>query len=294
VRFGALALGVLGVGAVLAVLLHAGRSPEAAQPPSPPRRPVPHPRPHPPRPHVRAPRPLALPATVRTRDLAVPILMYHRIDTLRPDLPAITRHLTVDPAAFAAQMSWLGEHGFHAVSNAQLFAALEYGAPLPTRPVAITFDDGYRDVLWHAAPVLHRLGMPATAYVITHRISGGDPSFLTWPELRRLEQLGVAVGSHTATHRPLTGETDTDALAELRTSRAALEAHLRHPVQWLAYPMGAEDARVVALTRRAGYVLAVTTRSGDVQRSTEPLRLERFEVLDTTGVAGLAALLAGA
>ena len=42
--------------------------------------------------------------------------------------------------------------------------------------------------------------MPATEYVITDRISGGDVSFLTWPELRRLERAGVAIGSHTVTH----------------------------------------------------------------------------------------------
>ena len=72
---------------------------------------------------------------------------------------------------------------------------------MPAEPVMITFDDGYRDVLWHAAPVLHRLHMPATEYVITGRVSNGDPSFLTWPQLGRLEKLGVTIGSHTVTHR---------------------------------------------------------------------------------------------
>jgi peptidoglycan/xylan/chitin deacetylase (PgdA/CDA1 family) len=188
-------------------------------------------------------------------------------------------------------MTWLVRHGYHAVGQAQLFAALEGGTPLPPRPIAITFDDGYRDVLWHAAPVLARLHMPATAYVITGRISGPDPSFLTWPELVRLERFGVAIASHTVTHRELTQETDADALHELEASRRALEEHLRHPVQWFAYPAGAEDPRVVALVRRAGYVLAVTTHAGELQRSTHPFELERYEVLDSTGVAGLASML---
>jgi hypothetical protein len=37
--------------------------------------------------------------------------------------------------------------------------------------------------------------MPATAYVITDRISNGDPSFLTWADLARLQRDGVAIGS---------------------------------------------------------------------------------------------------
>ncbi len=219
--------------------------------------------------------------------------MYHRIDLLRPSLPAITRRLTVTPTDFRGQMLWLKRNGFHAVSQLQVFDALERGAPLPSKPIMITFDDGYRDVLWNASPVLERLGMPATEYVITGRTSGPDPSFLTWGELPVLEQRGITVGSHTVTHRPLTWLSSADALAELRDSRQALERHLGHPVQWFAYPYGDENAEVVDLARQAGYVLAVTTSGGVVQSADQPLLLHREEVLDTTGVSGFAALLAG-
>jgi peptidoglycan/xylan/chitin deacetylase (PgdA/CDA1 family) len=226
------------------------------------------------------------------RTLQVPILMYHRIDLVKPTLPAITQRLTVDPRVFTKQMLWLKRHGYHAVSQLQLFEALEHGAPLPPKPVMLTFDDGYRDVLGKASPVLKRLGMPATAYVITARISGGDPSFLTWGNLHALEQRGVTIGSHTVHHLELPSLSDGAALAELRDSRALLERKLGHPVQWFAYPAGAEDARVVALVRQSGYVLAVTTQPGTSQDASDPLELHRYEVLDSTGVTGLAALLA--
>jgi peptidoglycan/xylan/chitin deacetylase (PgdA/CDA1 family) len=232
-----------------------------------------------------------LPASLPSRTVSLPILMYHRIDLLRPSLPSITRRLTVDPADFAEQMHWLVRHGYRAVTQEQIYAALEEGRPLPPRPVAITFDDGYRDVLKNAAPLLHGLHLPATAYVITGRLSGPDPSFFTWGQLRQLERLGIEIGSHTVHHLELTGLSDADALGELRDSRAALERHLGHPVQWFAYPAGAEDPRAVALTRRAGYVLAVTTHTGREQQAGAPLELKRFEILDSTGVAGLAALL---
>jgi peptidoglycan/xylan/chitin deacetylase (PgdA/CDA1 family) len=236
---------------------------------------------------------LALPATPPARTLTVPILMYHRIDVLRPTLPAITRSLTVAPADFAAQMRWLRRHRYHALTQAQLFAALEHGKKLPAKPVLITFDDGYRDVLANAAPVLERLGMPATAYVITGRISGSDVSFLSWAQLHALEQDGVEIGSHTVHHAEIPGLSDPAALQELIQSRQALEQHLHHPVQWFAYPAGRFDPRSEELVRQAGYVLAVTTQPGSAQSAQQPFALHRYEVLDTTGVLGLASLLRG-
>jgi len=43
--------------------------------------------------------------------------------------------------------------------------------------------------------------------------------------------------------------------------------------------------------RRAGYVLAVTTQPGATQSASQPLLLHRYEILDTTGVRGLAGIL---
>ena len=236
---------------------------------------------------------LALPATLPARTVKVPILMYHRIDALKPSLPAITRALTVAPVDFAAQMTWLRGHGYHAITQAQLFAALEKGKKLPAKPVMITFDDGYRDVLTNAAPWLERLGMPATAYVITSRISNGDVSFLTWAQLEALEKSGVEIGSHTVHHSELPSLSDPTALQELIQSRRALEQHLHHPVQSFAYPAGKFNEHSEGLARQAGYVLAVTTQPGATQDARAPFALHRYEVLDTTGVRGLAALLAG-
>jgi len=236
---------------------------------------------------------LALPANLPARTLHVPILMYHRIDVLRPSLPAITRSLTVAPADFAAQMRWLRAHRYHAITQLQLFQALERGRKLPAKPIVITFDDGYRDVLANAAPVLKRVGMRATAYVITSRISGPDVSFLSWAMLHALEQDGIEIGSHTVHHAEIPSLSDPAALQELIQSRHALELHLHHPVQWFAYPAGKFDARSEQLVRQAGYVLAVTTQPGSAQGAQTPFALHRYEVLDTTGVAGLASLLRG-
>jgi peptidoglycan/xylan/chitin deacetylase (PgdA/CDA1 family) len=234
-----------------------------------------------------------VPAQAARPPLRIPILMYHRIDVVRPTLPAITQRLTVDPGRFAAQMEWLHAHGYHALTETQLYDALERGAPLPRRPVVITFDDGYRDVLWKAAPVLKRLHMHATAFVITDRISAGDVSFLTWPLLKVLERQGVEIGSHTVSHLDLTTLSGAQLQHELVDSRATLEQRLGHPVRWFAYPAGRFDARVVAAARAAGYELAMTTQPGSLQDPAQPLELHRYEILDDASVATVAADVGG-
>lgn len=228
-----------------------------------------------------APRPLP---RVHPQVVDVPILEYHRVG-ITAGLPG----LTVAPSEFAAEMKWLHGAGYHAISLARLLAAVVLHGTLPPRPVAITFDDGYRDVLWNAAPLLHRLHMRAAVFVITDRVGGPDPSFLDWPELARLEALGFTIGSHTVHHLPLTTLSSGHAYRELRDARLDLERHLRRPVWSISYPLGRADGRIAGLAARAGYLLGVTEQPGAKQQA--PLLLHRFEILSTTGVDGVRALV---
>lgn len=237
---------------------------------------------------------LRLPARLPTRSVRLAILMYHRIDRITPELPSLTRALTVSPAVFSRQMGWIESHGYHTVTQLQLWNALMHGRPLPAHPVLVTFDDAYRDVVTYAAPVLRRDHEHATAYVITDRLSHGRLSpWMLWTQLRLLERDGFDIGSHTVSHVDLVAVGPVEARQQLRASRFALQNFLDHPVQWLAYPYGRVDPAVEQLAQAAGYVLAVTTQGGLVQRADEPLLLHRYEITDTTGVRGLSALLAG-
>jgi peptidoglycan/xylan/chitin deacetylase (PgdA/CDA1 family) len=234
---------------------------------------------------------VGLPDPLPSRSLELPILMYHRINVVTPSTPGSSRGLTVHPADFERQMLWLKSRGYRSVTQREVFDALFRDRPLGPRPILITFDDGYRDVFYRASPVLQRLGFRATAYVISGRISAGDPSFLTWTLLHALEERGIEIASHTVHHRDLTRLPVREALAELSQSRRVLERELGHPVQWLAYPFGRFDERVQELARRAGYVLATTTQPGVRQSAQAPLALRRLRVLDSTGVGGLASML---
>src|SRR6185295_18108957 len=83
----------------------------------------------------------------------------------------------VPPAEFDAQMAFLSRHR-KVVSMTQLASALEAGRDLPAGTVVVTFDDGYRDNLTVAAPILARYGLPATLYLATSYVSRSENQWI--------------------------------------------------------------------------------------------------------------------
>jgi peptidoglycan/xylan/chitin deacetylase (PgdA/CDA1 family) len=106
------------------------------------------------------------------------ILLYHRI----ADDPHDPFGILVSPATFRAHVELLAER-YRPVSLAEIAAGVERGR-VPERAVAVTFDDGYADNLTEAKPILTAAGVPATVFVASGLVDGGQP--LWWYELAQL------------------------------------------------------------------------------------------------------------
>lgn len=193
-------------------------------------------------------------------DRGVPILAYHQVGSL-PEV------YSVDAAEFEQQMKYLSEHGYTAISLAELFASRQ-GGKLPPRPVIITFDDGYEDNYLTAMPIMEKYGMKGTIFVIAGQV--GQPEYMTWEQLKTLQLKGMEIGSHTYSHVALNEITPSEQLAELVRSKQVLEANLGLSVDFLAYPYGQYDRATMAALQQAGYTAACTgipglgTTGGDV------------------------------
>ncbi len=214
------------------------------------------------------------------------ILTYHRItdDPLDP--------FAVAPRAFAAQMSQLAESG----RVSALGEALEdIGARADTDPrIALTFDDGTRDFLSDALPVLARLGLPATLYVIPARV--GERGYLGWDEVREIMHAGVEVGSHGLDHRSLGRLPAGEVWSQVWESRRILEDRLGVSVTSLAYPYGTLrdfSDEVKENVRKAGYTSACTSVNGLNRQSTDPLELRRTKIEQSDGPIFRRILLGG-
>ncbi len=108
----------------------------------------------------------------------IAVLMYHRVYETSVD-PWGT---CVSPANFDQQMEYLSRR--HTVLSVSRLVGLLAAGRLPKRAVALTFDDGYRDNLSTAKPVLERWDLPATFFVPTGLMEGSREFW--WDELSRV------------------------------------------------------------------------------------------------------------
>ncbi|MFF5639571.1 polysaccharide deacetylase family protein [Streptomyces sp. NPDC012825] len=214
----------------------------------------------------------------------IPVLLYHAVMEDPPDWIA---EFTVGPKEFASQLDAVVACGRTPVTIGTLAAHLVSGAPLPDRPVVLTFDDGFADLAGPTAEALATRGLPATAYLTTGALTPGRPCLLppapmmTLAQAPRLEEYGMEVGGHTVTHPQLDTLAPNALRRELRDSKAALEDVLGHEVVHLAYPHGYNSPAVRRAAAAAGYTSAVAVRHALSSRRDEVHRIARLIVRRT-------------
>jgi peptidoglycan/xylan/chitin deacetylase (PgdA/CDA1 family) len=232
------------------------------------------------------------PAAREARTLLVPVLIYHHVKTLKLSDNAIERGLTVLPDQFRIQLQKLRSGGYHAISAAQVVTSLRTGSGLPPRPVTLTFDDGYADMYTNVYPLLRRLHMTATFFIVPGFL--GTPRYLSWGQVIDMSRHGMDIEAHTLTHRDLTTLSPADRWHEIRGSRQELQQRLHRAVRVLAYPYGAYDDAVERDVARAGFYAAFTTHQGWILTGSQLLALPRVYALHSDGVPVSPTLTLGA
>ena len=218
------------------------------------------------------------------RACSVPILMYHRIAA---DGPVPLERFRVAPELFASQMAMLHRAGYRTIGLGHWIGAMARHEPIPGKPIILTFDDGYRDFLTAAMPVLRAHGFSATVFLVAERIGGsatwdaeyGEPApLLSWEEVRALHEAGIDFGCHSLLHHPMTGLSRAELAKDTVLARAILQERLGISVKTVAYPYGAQNGFVRSVIRDLGFQAAVGCEPGVSRLGDSPLRLPRIEV----------------
>lgn len=235
--------------------------------------------------------PILPPLIPVSRTVQVPILMYHYISTVPandPD-PALRASLSVSPQLFSQQLDYLKAKHYHSITLNELMDALYYGYSLPSKPIILTFDDGYEDAYQNAYPLLKAHGFSGMFYIITGKV--GWQGQMTWPQMREMLANGMQMGSHTVHHVDMGSVylfSPQQAQQEAQVSQLTLEKNLGILIQHFCYPNGGPFKKgslllreeVVALLASDGYVSATTDpgMTGTMQSSQAPLALLRIRV----------------
>lgn len=234
---------------------------------------------------------LGLPVWWSAPSTYVPVLMYHYIRVNPNPRDRLGFSLSVTPAMFHAQMQYLAENHFHVIRLSDAVAAIRQHRPLPSRPVVLTFDDGYADFFTAAVPELQRYGFTATDYVVPGFV--GNPAYMSWDQIKRADALGFTIAAHTVRHVALARMSRAAALWEMSESKRRLETALGHPVIEFAYPYGSFNGYLAAQARLMGYESAASTIPGAWHQPGELFVLHRQRVGGWTSLYGFARLVGG-
>lgn len=216
-------------------------------------------------------------SALKARSVSLPVVMYHQIN---PD-PASWGAWTIPPETLRGDLEYLRDHGYTTVTPDMLAAYTRGEGTLPSKPILITFDDGYESFAAYALPLFEEFGMTAVISMVggyadtytEHADHDLTHSYFSWPALAELlESPAVELGSHTYAMHDAPGRAGCtispgESLEDYRSAfggdcaleEARFEAYLGVKPILFAYPSGlyCDEARDVL--RERGYQILLTT-----------------------------------
>jgi peptidoglycan/xylan/chitin deacetylase (PgdA/CDA1 family) len=162
--------------------------------------------------------------------------------------------------------------------------------------VAVTFDDGFLDVLTAAAPLLAQYRIPFTVFAVGAYLDRppAPGRYLDVGALRELAAVpDASIGAHGFTHRPLTRLRREELDDDLHRSREVLASALGAPPSTIGYPHGAVNREVVDRVEAAGFAIGATSFAGVNRPGVHPLCLRRMEIHASDALAEFSGKLRG-
>lgn len=207
--------------------------------------------------------------------MAAVILQYHHVDSSSPKATSIT------PEQFRRHMEYLDKSGFDVIDLGTMLNQLRAGKNLPSKSVAISFDDAYESIFQNALPLLKKYGFPSTVFINSKTL--GSSGYMNWSQLDEMRVAGAVIANHTHSHphllRFLPGETDEQwrrrITEEIMIVEKALKARYGVAPRLLAYPYGEYDGAVQKIVEDLGYI-GLAQHSGAIGVDTPLLAVPRF------------------
>lgn len=214
---------------------------------------------------------------------AIPILVYHHVrPTKGMDKGTWTWKMSVAPDLFEKQMKHLKDNGYTAIDLTTYARIMKGETDGPAKPVVITFDDNQPSQYDVALPIIEKYGHMAVFYMVSNRI--GAKGFLSGEQILDMQKRGMAIESHTISHRVLTALPAAEVERDLRESKQVLEELLGKPVLHVAYPGTAHNQTVRDRAKAAGYVTATIMDPRTATEKDDFFKLPRIMMTDDSNL----------
>ena len=205
------------------------------------------------------------------KDIKIPILMYHSISYEKENI------LRLPKERFREQMKYLKDNNYTTLTLDELYSYMKTGKCLPSKPIVITFDDGYKDNYTNAYPILKEFKLKATVFVITNTIDH-EKNYLTSAEIKLMDSNNLRIESHTSSHEHLDTTSYIDNINTMKNSKGKLEKILNRKIDYIAYPYGGYTSNTIEAAKQSGYKLAFSTKFGIIDKNDNIYSLGRIFV----------------
>ena len=215
--------------------------------------------------------------------------MYHSISDDMEDGIQPYFQVNTSPDVFTKHLKYLRDHNYSVVNLTDIRKLFCSDSRSISRPVVITFDDGYQDFYIEAFPILQKYNFPATVFLPTGFIDNNglklkQREHLHWSEVRTLFRDGITFGSHTVTHPQLNTLKEDEIEHEIKRSKEMIEDKLGQSINTFSYPFKFPEAngRFVRLLRnllqKYAYTHGVSTRIGTTAKNDDSYFMKRVPI----------------
>ncbi len=209
------------------------------------------------------------------------VLMYHHFGETRYPSTNITLQ------QFDQHLDYLEQQGFQVWPLEKIVNQLKTGKPFPAQVVAITIDDAYRSIYTHAYPRLKKRNWPFTVFVSTDVIDKKMPAFMSWDQMREMQQHGATFANHSSYHDSLIEQKEKESFeawrqrifSDLTAAQKRLRAELGVAPPLFAYPYGEYNTALQQIIKNLGWI-AVGQQSGVMSQYADPLALPRYPMAE--------------
>lgn len=229
------------------------------------------------KPHALIAKALADDSKPQEYCINVPILFYHHVQPIAEAMVLGHAQFTVDSEIFRTQMEYLKANTYTAVSLDSIVDAIINRRSLPSKPIALTFDDGFADMYQYAYPLLKQYGFIGNFAIPTGLLGATD--YMTWDQVTEIARdQNMRVYNHSFMHAGLKYISKDDVSDEIAIAQKDIQEKLGLRSNIFVYPFGEYNQQVLEELRSHGYIAAASTLPGILQCESELMFLRRIRI----------------